>query len=658
MLYRLCRRYSTKASENSISSDALTLLSLIGKQRWGPSVESSIISSGITISNDIIHELLTSLSEPKIALRLFLWARNQSHLELKPQSFHLIKKLWGHTKNFNAFLEISEKFYGSSCSMSKKRFTVLIMGYGRAGMVEEAMTVLDSMETYGCKPDLVHFNCVLDTLIKSERMEEAKGFYARMLESGLSPNVITHTIMISGLGKSGNLGSACNHFLRIIEEGFEPDLQAFTALMYSLCKAKESNRAFELFEKMQDEHVHPSIFTFVALLKACAKVKNMKKGRELHIEITKHSYERDPHVGNILIDMYAKCGSLTEAHYIFTSLAIRDVVSWNTMMAAYVDHRYDEEALELLDEMRDADMCPNHVTLICGLKACGNGRALKKGQALHTEIACEGYDSAFNNIGSTLIDMYVKCGLMTEAQDVFDNLGERDAVAWNALIVGYAEHSRGKEVLGFLEKMKAQAMSPDVVALAYGIKACSRIGDIGNGHVIHMESVKHGLETDDLIGSTLIDMYAKFGMLAKAQEVLKELSSRDVVSWSALIAGYAEQGQCHEALNCLQWMQTEGLSPDKVTFVSILSACSHSGRLDEAQVLLENMTTKYYVIPKLEHHISMVVAFGCAGHFDQAMSVIKMMPSSNCPAICLALLSACRNLMNVNLGIFVFYQAV
>jgi pentatricopeptide repeat protein len=163
---------------------------------------------------------------------------------------------------------------------------------------------------------------------------------------------------------------------------------------------------------------------------------------------------------------------------------------------------------------------------------------------------------------------------------------------------------------------------------------------------------------DSLLGTALVDMYAKCGMLAKAQGVLEGLPVRSVVCWSVLIEGYAQQGQGKNALQCFERMQDEGLSPNAVTMLSILSACSRSGLLDQAQILFRDMAEEYRVLPMLKHYTCMVLAFGCAGDFDKAAAVIQAMPTPSDPALWLALLGSCRKWANVKLGTLAFDQAL
>ena len=153
-------------------------------------------------------------------------------------------------------------------------------------------------------------------------------------------------------------------------------------------------------------------------------------------------------------------------------------------------------------------------------------------------------------------------------------------------------------------------------------------------------------------------MHAKCGSLDKAQDVFNKLPVRDIVSWNALLSGCAQQARGHEALKCFERLQSESLSPDEVTFQCILSACSHSGLMDEAQVIFGNMKTKYGIAPKVEHYTCMVMGFGCEGNFAKAMSIIKVMPWSDYPPLWLALLGACKKWGNLDLARLAFHQVV
>ena len=190
------------------------------------------------------------------------------------------------------------------------------------------------------------------------------------------------------------------------------------------------------------------------------------------------------------------------------------------------------------------------------------------------------------------------------------------------------------------------------------LKDCAKKKNLYKETRLHADILERGLlEKSPYIASILISMYTKCGEVAKAHQVLEELPIRNVFSWSALISGYVQQGQGHEALNCFELMKSE-VSPDAVTFLCILNACSHSGLLDIAQTYFTNMSRKYRIALEVEHHMCMVVIYGCAGHFDKALSVIKTMPPSNDPSVWVALLGACKKWGNVMVGKRAFDMAV
>ena len=164
------------------------------------------------------------------------------------------------------------------------------------------------------------------------------------------------------------------------------------------------------------------------------------------------------------------------------------------------------------------------------------------------------------------------------------------------------------------KRIQNEGLSPDAITFICILKACGSMGAIDKGKQIHDEVVSRKLlEKNVVLGTALVDMYARCGMLEKARKVLEELHLRDVIAWSALIAGYAQQGQGHEALKCLKHMESEGISPDSITLLCVLSACAHSGLVNDAKMLFEIMATKYCIFPNLKHLNCMVVVFGCGG---------------------------------------------
>ena len=333
--------------------------------------------------------------------------------------------------------------------------------------------------------------------------------------------------------------------------------------------------------------------------------------------------------------------------------------------------REEEEEDEDEDDDNEADAEQSNIakktkkahsdaSLVASLKACTQQKDLAKGIKIHAHTVKRGLFRNNHHITSAIVNMYAKCGALLKAQETFDDISSRNTVLWTSLIAGYAQHGYGEEALVCFECMQEEGFLPDVVTFLSVLRACGSLGYAHKGKRIHALIVKKDgvLEKNVIIGNALVDMYVKCGLLAKAREVLEVLPIRNLVSWSALVLGYAQSSLGHEALNCLERMEVEGIFPDEVILLGVLSACSHSGLLDEAQIVFRNMIGVYEVTPSLEHHICMVMIFGFAGQFDKAMSVIKIMPSSDHVEIWLALLDACRRWGNVKLGTLAFDQII
>lgn len=363
---------------------------------------------------------------------------------------------------------------------------------------------------------------------------------------------------------------------------------SWTSLIQGYVECEDPNYAFTLFEKMGEDCVRPSKHTYVALLNACARLKHLEKGQERHAEIAMEGLEVLPYVGNALVDMYAKCGSLVEASDVFNTLVARDVVSWTALITGYTEQGLGAEALKCLQQMQSEGVHPNDVTYLCSLKACGGIGDIDRGREIHTRLVIEEFEKG-PLIESTLVDMYAKCGLLAEAQDLFDAVPVRDTVIWNTLIAGYAEHGSGKEALRCLDQMGSEGVPPDMITHVCSLKACGCVGAIGKGQELHAEAIIGGLESDIFIGSTLVGMYAKCGAVAEARDVLEELPTRGVVTWNALISGFAEHGLAKEALCSLKQMQAEGLSSDVVAWSAVISSFAEQGENEVAFELVSQM---------------------------------------------------------------------
>ena len=401
-------------------------------------------------------------------------------------------------------------------------------------------------------------------------------------------------------------------------------------------------------------------FVLVELLKACAKKKDIYEGTKLHSHILKDGLlEKSPYIASTLMSMYSKCGDLGKAQKVFDDLHARDVISWNALISGYAQHGRFHEALSCFEKMQQDGISPDGITFTCIFKACSSLRAIDKGKQIHDEIVRRGLLEKHVALGNALVDMYAKCGLLAKAHQILKELPIRNEVSWSTLISRYAQEGQGQEALDCFEEMQRDGINPDGITFICILQACGSVGAIDRGTKTHKDIVDRGLlKKNTNLGNALVDMYVKCHLVAKARHVLEELPVRNIISWNTVIAGYAQKGKGFEAMNCFRRMQSEGMLPNEVTLLCILTACNRSGLLCEAQMLFGYMTRDYGIIPNVGHHTCMVVGFGFSGHFHNAISVIKAMPHSNNPTVWIALLGACRKWGNVKLGKMAFDQVL
>ncbi|KAI5081248.1 hypothetical protein GOP47_0004431 [Adiantum capillus-veneris] len=485
--------------------------------------------------------------------------------------------------------------------------------------IEDALARLELMSMSEV-PSLDDFIHISKTCKKSKNTVLARRLQTQLSAHGLETHGSLGNYLVPMFVECGVVPDAQQAFYKLSD----PNDYSWSSLVQGYVNCRQFTQAFDLYGEMKINHIYPGKYASVALLKACAKLKYIERGQELYGEIVKMGCDDDLFAYNSLLDMYAKGGRLAEAQDLFDMLPTRDIVSWNCLVSGYLEHGLGEEALSSYEKMQAEDLDPTPVTFVCGLKASSSMKAIRKGQTIHFEIVKDGYEQN-TFIGSTIIDMYSKCGSLEEAKDVFDELLVKDVVAWTALISGYVEHEFFEEAFQYLEQMQCLGVQPNEVTYICALKACSSTGITDKGLVLHEKLIEEGFESAPSIGSILVGMYAKCGSLLEAQDVFDTLTCRDVVSWTALISGYAEHGLLDEAMLCIEKMQVEGMSPDPIMFLCILKTCGSTvaadkGREMHLQLVQEGFECDLFVANTL------VDMYGKCGLLEDAQEVFYEMP--------------------------------
>ncbi|KAI5084640.1 hypothetical protein GOP47_0000809 [Adiantum capillus-veneris] len=345
-----------------------------------------------------------------------------------------------------------------------------------------------------------------------------------------------------------------------------------------------------------------------------------------------------------LIRYFASCGSLTNAEITFEKVAKPSAYTWSAIISAHSQLGKAERALHLFHKMMVCGSEANECVFLGVLKACSTLSCLR---LVHHHILQSGLQAV--TVGNSLVDLYSRLSSLSEACTVFDKLPKRNVVSCNSMIAAYIYHKSFFKALGCFGKMQAQGIDPDDVTFSSTLMACSSLGVIKRGRLIHHQIIERGLQSLAYVGTALADMYGKCGSLADLLDVFKNLPYRDVVSWGALIAGCAECGDSALARNYFLQMQKEGFKPNEVTFTSIFAACSNAGLIDEGCMYLKLMTSDFGLKPNPHHCFCVIDLLARAGKLVEAERMLQDLDSSAAVAW-RSLLSASKTYGNVELG--------
>eukprot|EP01018_Ginkgo_biloba_P006827 Gb_25737 [translate_table: standard] len=385
------------------------------------------------------------------------------------------------------------------------------------------------------------------------------------------------------------------------------------------------------------------------LLEWCVNRKALAQGKQVHAHIIISGFASIVFIGNNLVNMYAKCEKIEDARHVFDQMPKRQAITWTTIITGYAQNGLGDEALKLFWRMQRAGMRLNQFTFASVVKASAGIAALEPGKQVHSCILKTGFDSDVF-VGSALVDMYAKCGIVEYARQVFDKMRERNVVSWSGMIAGYALNENDEEALKLFWQALMAGVKPNDFTFSSIFRACANLTALQQGRQVHCLSIKSGFDLYTFVGSSLVGMYAKCGSIEDASQVFDKLPERNLAAWNAMIIGCAQHGRTKEALQLFSQIQLAGMKPNDITFLCVLSACSHAGLVDEGRLYFDSMSQDHGITPRAEHYACIVDLLGRSGHLQEADDFIKQMPFEPIASVWGALLGACRMHGNMELG--------
>ncbi|PKA47537.1 Pentatricopeptide repeat-containing protein [Apostasia shenzhenica] len=322
-------------------------------------------------------------------------------------------------------------------------------------------------------------------------------------------------------------------------------------------------------------------------------------------------------------------------------MPVRSIVSWNTMIACHTHHGEDAEALNLFVLMRRVGSELSEFTLSSVLCACAAKAAIFESRQLHVLALKTAVDlNVF--VGTALLDVYCKCHLIKDAVEVFDKMPERSSVTWSSMVSGFVQNDLHEEALFLFQKAQRGGVEVTNFTLSASLSACAGLASTIEGTQLHSIIVRTGFCLDNFVATSLVDLYSKCGRIREAFFVFLEIEEKNIVLWNALIAGFSKHARCFETMILFEKMQQMGIAPNEVTYVSVLSACSHAGLVESGRLYFDMMRQDGSVQPNVLHYACMVDVLGRSGFVHEAWELIRNMPFEATASVWGSLLSSCR----------------
>ncbi|XP_010496540.1 PREDICTED: pentatricopeptide repeat-containing protein At4g08210 [Camelina sativa] len=539
---------------------------------------------------------------------------------------------------YRSMLESQEEEEGPNEFM----YSAVLKACGLVGDLQLGRLIHERIAKENLSSDVVLMNAVVDMYVKNGRLSEANNSFREISRT----NSTSWNTLISGYCKAGLIDEAVSLFHRIPQ----PNVVSWNCMISGFVD-KSSPRALEFLVRMQREGLVLDGFALPCGLKACSFGGLLTMGKQLHCCVVKSGLESSPFARSALIDMYANCGSLIDAADVFHQgkhALCNSVAVWNSMLSGFFINEENEAALALLLRMHQSDLCFDSYTLSGALKICINLVNLRLGRQVHGLVVTSGYELDCI-VGSFLVDLHANFGDIQDAHKLFHRLPNKNIIAFSGLIRGCVKAGFNSVAFYLFRQLIKLGLDADQFIVSSILKVCSSLATLGWGKQIHGLCVKKGYESEHVTATGLVHMYVKCGEIDNGVVLFDGMLERDVVSWTGIIVGFGQNGRVKEAIQYFHKMISSGVVPNEVTFLGLLSACRHSGLLEEARLFLELMKSEYGLIPYQEHYYCVVDLLGQAGRFQEAEELINQMSLEPDKTIWMSLLTACGTHKNARL---------
>ena len=526
----------------------------------------------------------------------------------------------------------------------------MISGYSADGHGMEALGLFRECQNLNVSANTYTFVSALqacDSGFEKLGME----IHAAVLKSSHCFDVYVGNALLAMYVRCGNVVDAARVFNSMVGK----DNVSYNTMMSGFVQNGLYNEALHLFQDMQGIGKRPDEVAVLNIIAASGRLGNVLNGMEIHAFALKQGLGSNLQIGNTLIDMYSRCSRVDFMGRAFAKMAVKDFISWTTVIAGYAQNNFFLKALEMFHKAQSEGVDVDLLMIESILMACRGLNRIYMVKEIHCyAVRRRLFDLVLQN---AMVNVYGEYGLVEYANRMFELIETKDIVSWTSMLSCYVHNELSNDAFELLGLMKRANVEPDLVALVGILSAAASLSSLNKGKEIHGFLIRKGFILEGIVACSLVEMYANCGNLENAYKAYRcAKSDRDLVLRTTMINAYGMYGHGKKAIELFTMMENKGLVPDHIAFLAILYACSHSGLIDEGKRYFHLMTKKYQLEPWPEHYACLVDLLGRANRLEEAYQFVHSMKSEPTAEIWCALLGACRVHSNKELGEIVTHK--
>ncbi|KAL6853934.1 hypothetical protein ACP4OV_019963 [Aristida adscensionis] len=524
-------------------------------------------------------------------------------------------------------------------------YNLLIDAHSRAGLAGSSLRAFARARAARLALDRFTYAAALAACARAGDAAAGRAVHALAVREVPSEGGFLSASLISMYARCGEMDVA----RRVFDAADERDDSSWNSLLSGYVRAGDREETLKVFGLMRQRGLGLNSFALGSVIKCCSGSGDIGGhiAEAVHGCVVKAGLDADVFLASAMIDMYAKKGTLSNAVALFKSVQDPNVIVFNAMIAGFcrdeaaIGKDIAVEALALYSEMQSRGMQPTEFTFSSILRACNLAGEFEFGKQIHGQVLKHSFQGD-DFIGSALIDLYSNYGCVEEGYKWFQSLPKHDIVTWTSMISGYVQNELFEEALRLFQELLCYGLKPDLFTISSVMNACASLAVARTGEQIQCLATKSGFDRFTIMGNTCIHMYARSGNVDAATLRFQEMESRNVVSWSSVISSHAQHGCAKNALRIFNEILDAMVMPNEITFLGVLTACSHGGLVDEGLRYYEIMEKEYGLTPSIKHCTCVVDLLGRAGRLADAEAFIRNSVFHDDPVVWRSLLASCR----------------